>query len=119
MDKQSIYQAWRNAGFLAQEAQELTYGSKGINIDARAIFLSKSGRLARLHRGRWIRDLRARGWTDEEIERELHAYYMRDTKRSPWDFIRVEYRPPRRKDFRDYREAARTRAEAETKTLYR
>jgi len=116
MDKTAIYQAWVNAGFLPEEARELTYGSRGVAIDAEAVFRSKPGRAARRSRREWVDSLLGQGWTIDEIEREARAYYTRDTRRSPWDFIRIEYRPPTKKD---YREAARRRAEAEVKTLYR
>ena len=119
MTKKTIYRAWRNAGFLVQEAKELTYGSKGVKIDARKVFNSRPARRARINRQGWIRNLIDRGWTIKEIEREARTYYTRDTKRSPWDFIRAEYKPRLKKDFKDYREAAKQRAEAETRTLYR
>jgi hypothetical protein len=48
-----------------------------------------------------------RGWTEQEIINELQNYYRRDAKRNPWDFIRAEYKPPKRKD---YMEIARARA---------
>ncbi len=114
-----IYRAWVNAGFLPEEAHELTYGSKGVEFNPLKVYNSKPAIRARRARMEWIRSLRAQGWTFEEIEREARAYYTRDTKRSPWDFIRVEYKPKRKKDFKEYREAARQRAKAEIKTLYR
>jgi len=116
MNKAQIYKVWLNAGFLPEEAEELTYGSKGINVNAEKVYNSRSARAARRERQRWIRDLLEQGWTGAEIEREARAYYARDAKRSPWDFIRAEYQPPKKKD---YREAARIIAEAEVKTLYR
>lgn len=119
MNKRQIYRAWRNAGFLSAEVRELVYGSKGVSVDAEAVFKSRSAATARFHRGDWIRSLRDRGWSNKEIIREARAYYIRDTKRSPWDFIRAEYKPRQRKDFRDYRTAARARAKAKVKALYR
>jgi len=116
MDKEAIYHGWLNAGFLPEEAEELTYGSKGVKVGAEKVYNSRTGRAARRERQRWVRDLLLRGWTEEEIAREARAYYARDSKRSPWDFIRAEYRPPMKKD---YREAARRLAETEVKTLYR
>jgi len=116
MDKKAIYRGWINAGFLPEEAEELTYGSKGVKVDAEKVYNSRTGRVARRERMAWIRDLLRQGWTEEEIAREARAYYARDSKRSPWDFIRAEYQPPKKKD---YREAAKRLAEAEVKTLYR
>jgi hypothetical protein len=57
----------------------------------------------------WIEDKISRGWTETEIREELMNYYRRGEKRSPWDFLRVEYRSPQRID---YREAVRRRAQA-------
>jgi len=119
MDKRAIYAAWLNAGFLPEEADELTYGSKGVKVDAEEVYRSRPARIARRTRQEWIRWLLDRGWTTAEIKREIGAYYAFDTKRSPWDFIRAEYRPPQRKDYRDYREAARRRAGTQVKSLYR
>jgi len=116
MDKRAIYHGWLNAGFLPEEAEELAYGSKGIKVSAEKVYGSRTGRAARVSRRQWIQDLLKQGWTEEEIAREARAYYARDSKRSPWDFIRAEYRPPAKKD---YREAAKKLAEVEVKTLYR
>jgi hypothetical protein len=58
-------------------------------------------------RREWWVDKIDRGWTEHEIINELQNYYRRDAKRNPWDFIRAEYKPPKRKD---YMEIARARA---------
>jgi len=116
MDKAEVYRGWRNAGFLSEEAEELTYGKEGVEVNSEAVYNSAPGRAARAGRQQWIKGLLAQGWTKEEIEREARAYYTRDTSRSPWDFIRLEYKPREKKD---YQEAARRRAEAQVKTLYR
>ena len=116
MDKRAIYHGWLNAGFLPEEAEELTYGSKGVEVGAERVYKSATARAARGSRQWWIRDLLKQGWTEEEIAAEIRAWCARDAKRSPWDFIRAEYEPPVKKD---YREAARRRAEADGKILYR
>lgn len=50
-------------------------------------------------RQEWYDDKIERGWSEEQIERELRAYYDRDLKRTPWDFLKAEYRPPKRIDY--------------------
>lgn len=116
---EGIYQSWLNAGFLPEEAQELTYGSSGVNVDSLAVYNSRTGRATRVSRMDWIRNLTAEGWTLEEIMREAREYYYRDAKRSPWDFIKAEYKPRQIKDFNEYREIQRRRAKAEIQPLYR
>jgi hypothetical protein len=61
-------------------------------------------------RREWHDDKIQRGWTQEEIVAELENYYKRDKKRNPFDFIRAEYKPPKRKD---YMEIARARQAAQ------
>lgn len=63
-------------------------------------------------RSDWIKDKIERGWEDDEITEELRNYYRRGEKRSPFDFLRIEYKPPTKVD---YREAVRRRAEARVK----
>ena len=116
MNKRAIYHAWLNSGFTAREATELTYGRPDMpSFNAEGVYNSKTGRAARVNRQRWIRGLLDNGWTMDEIMAVVEDYYARDSKRSPWDFIRAEYQPPVKKD---YREAARRRAEGRTQELY-
>jgi hypothetical protein len=61
-------------------------------------------------RREWWVDKIDRGWTEQEIINELQNYYRRDAKRNPWDFIKAEYKPPRKKD---YMEIARKRYAAQ------
>lgn len=119
MDEEEIYKAWLYAGFLPEEAAEFTWGSKGVEVNAEEVYNSMPARAARQSRRMFIKELLRAGWTFDEIFREIRAYYTRDTSRSPWEFIRAEYKPTRRKDFREYREAARRRSESQIKSLYR
>ena len=61
-------------------------------------------------RGDWVDDKIARGWTKEEIDGEIMGYYWRKAERSPFDFLKLEYAPPTKVD---YREALRRRLEGE------
>jgi len=64
----------------------------------------------------WVNDKIERGWEDEEITNAIMDYYRRNEERSPWDFLRVEYRPPEKID---YKEAIRRRARETTAELRR
>jgi hypothetical protein len=52
-------------------------------------------------RMRWVEDKIARGWSQSEIEEEILNYYRRDERRSPFDFIRAEYKPPKKTNYYD------------------
>lgn len=118
--KQNIYKQWRVAGFLPSEARELTIGHGGVLVDSQRVFESMPGAAARRTRIAWIQMLADRGWNAKQIMREMRMYYALGQKRSPWDFIRAEYRGGRKiKDILDYQDKARKRAEAKTSKLYR
>lgn len=44
----------------------------------------------------WTEDKRQRGWSSEEIENEIMNYYLRDVNRTPFDFLKRTYRPPKK-----------------------
>ena len=62
----------------------------------------------------WVNDKIERGWEDEEITNAIMDYYRRNEERSPWDFLKQEYRSPTRID---YKEAIRRRAREGTAEL--
>lgn len=64
----------------------------------------------------WIDDKVKRGWSDEDITESMMDYYRKSEKRTPWDFLKAEYRPPTRVD---YRAAIRRRAREEIAELKR
>ena len=61
-------------------------------------------------RREWWIDKVERGWIEREIIGELQNYYRRDAKRNPFDFIRAEYKPPKKHSYMDI---ARKRAAAQ------
>lgn len=83
----------RDAGFLDYEIEQLA-GAKtldgkdqpSINLDSPAWKAVMKSRLE------WIEDKINRDWTVDEMDNILMDYYMRDPKRSPWDFLKMEYR---------------------------
>lgn len=50
-------------------------------------------------RRNWIDDQAARGSTSEEIATTIMDYYGRGAKRSPFDFLKAEYKPVKKRDF--------------------
>ncbi len=67
-------------------------------------------------RREWVDDKIERGWTDEQITETLMDYYRRKEERTPWDFLKAEYRPPMKVD---YTAAIRRRAQMEVAELMR
>lgn len=67
-------------------------------------------------RREWVNDLINRGWTTDRILQEIDAYYVRDSKRNPYDFLKAEYRAPAKID---YTQGIRNRAKAQARNLYK
>ncbi len=92
------------AGFLEGEVRELAEAKSPDGKDQPPIDLnSPVWQSVMKSRQEWIQDKVARNWTEEEILREIMAYYERGEGRSPWDFIRAEYKPVKRADYLDAR----------------
>lgn len=71
-------------------------------------------------RQRWVENLEAQGFDEYQIMMQVVRYYRQGKKRSPWDWLRQEYRPPLKVDYREYRKAAERRRSArqQTRALY-
>lgn len=108
-----LTEMWLDAGFSQQEAQELTNAPS-----PDAVFDSIPGALARESRRNWIEELENRGWTRQQINAEIEAYYTRAAGRTPWDFIRAEYKSVHKLTSTQYEAAARKRAEHNIQQLY-
>lgn len=113
-----VYRGWRAAGFTKEEANELVRGSKGVKVDYAAVYSSQPGIQARDSRRQWILGLLQRGWTPRQIAKEARAYYLRDKKRNPFDFIKIEYKPPQKADYKEYRERSKAKARIKVRALY-
>lgn len=113
---QQHYKWWINAGFTADEAQELTYG-QGVN--AEKVYFSMPAQAARSQRIRWIDSLKQKGWTKGQIASAIEAYYTQQGEATPWDFIRENYRSIGTVNIKEYREAAAQRARERTGELYK
>ena len=100
----------RAAGFLDYEIEQYATAVDSESKPQPPIDISQPvWQRAMKSRRDWVEDKISRNWTEAEIREELMNYYRRGEKRSPWDFLRIEYRPPTRID---YREAIRRRAQA-------
>ena len=90
----------RQAGFLEHEIQELANAKTVDGKDQPPINLDAAAWQAVLKsRSEWWTDKVDRGWSEDEITNELSNYYKRDRKRTPFDFLRAEYKPPRKADY--------------------
>jgi len=66
----------------------------------------------------WVGHMRhVVGWPDNVIEDKINLWYKLKTGRTPLDFLRAEYKPPKR--ISDYQEARQARAEKQVERLYR
>ena len=122
-----IYNSWRRAGFLPEEAHELTYGKRGVKVNSEAVYKSKPARLARANRRRMIEVRLKAGATKRDINRHLRKHYQARIKDkiSVWDFIRKEYRQVTKlspvafkQALKDFRAKARAEATKKVRSVY-
>lgn len=107
------YHRMRSCGFLDFEIRHiLSAGNLPMLFETKPFNAMLRDRLT------WVKRMRKAGWTKEQVIFEIKRYYSKP-ERSPFDFLRKEYKPPLKVDFKIYREAARQRAERETSSLYR
>jgi len=99
------------AGFLESEVHAIAEAKTTTGTEQPPVNLDSPIWTAAIKsRREWWIDKINRGWTEHEIVNELQNYYRRDEKRNPFDFIRAEYKPPKKKDYMDI---ARKRAAAQ------
>ena len=90
----------RHAGFLESEIMELAEAKTAIGADQPQINLDSPVWQAVIKsRREWWIDKLDRGWTEHEIVNELENYYRRDKGRNPFDFLKAEYKPPKKVDY--------------------
>lgn len=101
----------RHAGFTEQEIIDLAEAKTATGADQPPINLDSPAWEATLKsRINWWQDKLDAGWTANEILDSLGDFYRRDPRRTPFDFLRAEYRPPKKVD---YLEIARARTQAQ------
>lgn len=108
-----------SSGFLPKEIRELFSGHGVVDM-----LNSKPLHAMLRERRRWVADMRHKGMTGKQIIAAIQAWYAQGEgdggkKRSPFDFLRREYRPPVKIERKEYREAARRRAQSMIQSLYR
>lgn len=96
------------SGFIEEEID--AFGDARAPDDTPQVINIQSGTWQDAIRSRlaWWNDKRNMGWPEVKIREALRRYYRQDEERSPWDFIKVEYRPPKR--LTDYQDARQKRA---------
>ena len=107
------YHKMRSAGFLNMEIRNIF--SAG---NTPVLFGTEPFKAMLKSRRKWFTSMTKTGWTKAQIIEAVKKYYS-VPRRSPFDFLRREYKPPMRVDFKVYREAARKRAVQEVKVLYK
>lgn len=108
---QSDAELLASAGFTNREIMELANAKTLKGADQPPININSPAWQRVLEsRRQWWTDKLERGWEEGDIIREIENYYKRDEKRTPFDFLRAEYRPPKRID---YMEAIRRRHQAQ------
>lgn len=110
--------ALSKAGFLPWEIDifnkaEATDGTPQV-IDIR----SQAWRDMIKSRRAWVGHMRrVMHWPDNLIEDKINLWYRLKIGRDPWEFLRAEYKPPKR--ITDYQKARQARAEERVEMLYR
>lgn len=114
----------RRAGFLKSEIRAFNNARApdGSYQDTKAIFKSKPFQVMLKDRAAWWRraltpvDKGGYGYTRTQATYEILGYYRRRGQRSPFDFLKAEYKPP--KKLTDFQYATRLRVRARiTKSL--
>ena len=88
----------RNAGFTENEIQQF---DEAPNFPQDSLIGHPAWMTMIENRQEWVRDKIQRGWQKDEIENEIMNYYLRDLQRTPFDFLKAEYKPPKKHDYMD------------------
>lgn len=107
------YMKLRSAGFINMEIRNIF--SAG---NTPMLFTTEPFKAMLVSRRKWFRDRVKAGWSKGQVIDAVKNYYSVE-RRSPFDFLRREYKPPMRVDFKVYREAARKRALKDVRVLYK
>jgi len=90
------------AGFLSYEIEKLAGAKTPDGKDQPPVNLGSPAWRATLgSRSDWTTDKIVRGWTLEEIESAIMNYYLKDPERSPFDFLKAEYKSKVRTDYHE------------------
>jgi hypothetical protein len=56
-------------------------------------------------RRKWKDQLISDGWSEQQFVENIYSQYNKDIGTSPWDFLKAEYKPPQKVNFRSTIEA--------------
>jgi len=66
--------------------------ASGHRVPQKLKFNSKPFRAMRNSRKQWVRDLKKKGWTTDQVMQQVAAYYSLKAGRNPFDFLKMEYK---------------------------
>jgi hypothetical protein len=90
----------RAAGFLEWEIEKIAEGTLPDGSPQPPINLnSPVWQRVTESRRNWVDDKIARGWSEADINTNIMDYYVRSPKRTPFDFVKAEYKPVKKRDF--------------------
>jgi hypothetical protein len=90
----------RKAGFVEYELEQIANAKTPDGKDQPPIDInSPAWRAVIKSRREWTDDKIARGWQLDAIINEVMNYYHKDERRTPFDFLKAEYRPRKRVDY--------------------
>jgi hypothetical protein len=100
------YERLKAAGYTDEEIKQFGEGTDPSGGQQPAIDLTDKPWIAAMaDRRKWKDSLMDAGWSEEQFERNIHDQYNRDPRQSPWDFLKSEYKPPQKADFKSTIEA--------------
>ena len=104
----------RRAGFIDYEIAQYNYMVAADGSPQAVDLHTETWQATMKTRKLWIDRCRALGWVDQQIKDAIMNFY-KGPRRSPFDFLKAEYKPVKRTD---YIAARRSRARKKTKSLY-
>ena len=88
------------AGFIEKEIMDLADAVTPAGTPQPPINLDSPAWQAMIQsRMEWVADKVNQGWSEWQIREEIMAYYARSGSRSPFDFLKLSYRPSKRVDY--------------------
>ena len=91
----------KSAGYTEWEIEQFSEGRTPDGKDQPSIDLNNIvWQKAMASRRKWKDNLIADGWTEQQFVQSIYDQYNKDPKQSPWDFLKSEYKPPQKADFR-------------------
>ena len=97
----------RRSGFLPWEIRKYNEAVAPDGTPQVINIHSKTWEAAITSRRAWVSDKIRRGWPRAQIAGAIMGYYVMKRERNPFDFIKIEYRPPKR--LTDYQETVKKR----------